>query len=64
MWIPPLISITIMLYVASAAIFVINYWNRSITLIAISVIMIAVANISLAAHIYFSSVMDETLGVP
>ena len=59
MWIPPLIGISIVLYCAAIAILVMNYYCWSTLLVTISFVMIEIANIAIAAHIYLSYGRDS-----
>lgn len=52
-WIPPLISITILLYYAAALLLFMNYYIRGIWIIRIAFGMMVVGSISLATHIHF-----------
>lgn len=52
-WIPPLVSITIMLYFTAGIMLVFNYYMRDTVLITIAFGMMVVGSISLAVHINF-----------
>ena len=49
-WIPPLIRITIMLYLLAATMFVFLYFWRDVIIIRIAFGAMLLANVSLAAH--------------
>ena len=53
MWIPPLVSITIILYLTAAVLFVLLYFYRDVIIIRIIFGLLCLATISLAAHYYF-----------
>lgn len=51
-WIPPLISITILLYYAAGLLLFMNYYIRGIWIIRISFGMMFAGSLSLAVHYY------------
>jgi hypothetical protein len=52
-WIPPLISITIVLYFTAAIMFVFLYYIRDTLFITIAFVSMFGGSLSMAAHIYF-----------
>lgn len=63
-WIPPLISIAIMLFYTAAILFVFNYLMKDSVIIGIGIGMIAVALLSIVGHMllfakYGGGIKDE-----
>jgi hypothetical protein len=52
-WIPPLISVTILFYITAGILLVLNYYVRDTALITIAFGLMVVGSLSMAAHIYF-----------
>ena len=53
MWIPPLISSSIILYVAATVVFAMNYWLWDPLMNTISIVMVVLGSLLLAGHYYF-----------